>query len=322
MATLFISDYVCEDGLETLKSSGIDYEMWNRNRQGQLDLETYFQKIKGAKAILSHLGDKIDAAFLQKTSGIKVIANYAVGHNNIDSKKAKELGIVVTNTPDVLTEATAEGALALMMATVRNYRASQHFIDNGEWTRFNSMLLPGRELKGLTLGVVGLGRIGARLAQMCERAFDMKILYHTRSGKSPLAEKSYEAATLDELLQRSDIVVALCPLNDDSRFMFNKETFGKMKKNAFFINVARGEVHQEQDLIHALSTGVIAGAGLDVYSPEPISMDSKLLKLKNVYLTPHFASGTIEARAAMTKLCVANIISVLGGKAPLTAVNL
>lgn len=318
---VFITSQIHKNGLELFSQAGIEIDVWDKEKQGVLNRETMIEKAKQADALVTLLSDKIDANFIEQCSNLKIIANYAVGYNNIDYNKAKEFGIVVTNTPAVLTEATAEGTVALILATIRNFRAAQHLIDKGQWLRFESMLLMGIELKGKTLGMVGLGRIGARVAEICEQGFGMKIIYTNRSGQSPFAKKNFTAVAFDELLTQSDIISVLCPLNDESKNLFNEKTFSKMKRTSFFINSARGEIHDEKALYEALRDGVIAGAGLDVYNPEPIKMDSPLLKLPNIYLTPHIASSTHEARSAMTKMVAENIIRVFNNQNALTKVN-
>lgn len=318
---VFITSKIHPQGMELFSRAGIEVELWDKEIQGPLTREKMIEKAKQVDGLVTLLADQIDATFLNECKNLKIVANYAVGYNNIDCAKAKELGIVVTNTPDVLTEATAEGTVALILATIRNFRAGQHLIDQGKWTRFESMLLLGTEMKGKTLGMVGLGRIGARVAEICEAGFGMKVLYQNRSGKSTYAKPSFKAVSFEELVREADIISVLCPLNSESKNLFNEKTFKMMKPSAYFINSARGEIHDEKALYEALRDGTIAGAGLDVYNPEPIKMDSPLLTLPNVYLTPHFASATHEARSAMTKMVAENIIRVLNKQEALTKVN-
>lgn len=318
---VFITSKIHNNGLELFSQAGIDIEVWDKEKQGILTREKMIEKAKQVDGLVTLLADQINADFLEQCRHLKIIANYAVGYNNIDYIKAKELGITVTNTPDVLTEATAEGTVALILATIRNFRAAQHLIDEGKWTRFESMLLLGTELKGKTLGMIGLGRIGARVAEICEQGFGMKVLYMNRSGKSSFAKSTFKAATFDEILAQADIISVLCPLNNESKNLFNEKAFKKMKPTAYFINSARGEIHDEKALYEALRDGTIAGAGLDVYNPEPIKMDSPLFKLPNIYLTPHIASATHEARSAMTKVVATNIIRVFNKQDALTKVN-
>ena len=318
---VFMTSKIHPQGMELFSQAAIEVEAWDREKNGPITREMMIEKTKKVDGLVTLLADQIDAAFLTECKHLKIISNYAVGYNNIDCVKAKELGIIVTNTPDVLTEATAEETVARILATIRNFRAAQHLIDQGKWKRCESMLLLGTELKGKNLGMVGLGRIGARVAEICELGFGMKVIYQNRAGKSPYARPSFTPMPFEQLVKEADIISVLCPLNNESRNLFNEKTFKMMKKSAYFVNSARGEIHNEKDLFEALRDGTIAGAGLDVYNPEPIQMDSPLFTLPNIYLTPHIGSATHEARSAMTRMVAENIVRVFNNQEAITKVN-
>ncbi|GAB4117069.1 MAG: D-glycerate dehydrogenase [Thermoflexibacter sp.] len=310
MEKVFISRRIPNKGIETLKNAGLEVKVW-----GSAIPPTYeelLDKTAQADALICMLSDKIDSHFLKKNTHLKVISNYAVGFNNIDIQIATDLGIPVGNTPDVLTEATADHAFTLMLAVARKILDSNKSILEGKWKNWEPMGFLGQDLRERTLGIVGMGRIGQEMARLCQNAFDMKILYFSNTAK-PETEKKLHAkkVSFDELLEQSDVISVHTNLNESSRGIFNKEAFQKMKKNAIFINTARGEIHDEIALTEALSNGLIWGAGLDVTNPEPMSIDNPLLSLPNVVITPHIASATIDTRANMSFIAAQNIIKGL-----------
>lgn len=310
MEKVFISRRIPNKGIEALKNAGLEVKVW-----GSAIPPTYeelLDKTAQADALICMLSDKIDSHFLRKNTHLKVISNYAVGFNNIDIQTATDLGIPVGNTPDVLTEATADHAFTLMLAVARKILDSNRSILEGKWKNWEPMGFLGQDLRERTLGVVGMGRIGQEMARLCQSAFDMKILYFAHTAKPEIEKKLHaKKVSFDELLEQSDVISVHTSLNESSRGIFNKEAFQKMKKNAIFINTARGEIHDEIALTEALSNGLIWGAGLDVTNPEPMSIDNPLLSLPNVVITPHIASATIDTRANMSFIAAQNIIKGL-----------
>ncbi|PLS02678.1 2-hydroxyacid dehydrogenase [Neobacillus cucumis] len=274
-----------------------------------------------ADALFTVLADSIDDSVLTAGKNLKVVANLAVGFNNIDLKTANEKGIAICNTPDVLTDTTADLTFGLLMAAARRMVEAAEFVKEGKWQSWSPFLLAGHDIHHKTLGIVGMGRIGETVAKRAT-GFDMNILYYNRTRK-PEAEKQLGVhyTSFDELVEKSDFIVCLTPLTPETENMFTREVFQKMKPSAIFINAARGAVVDEQALQEALEAGEIAGAGLDVFQREPIAADHPLLKLPNVVALPHIGSSSTETRTSMVNLCVENIISVLEGKEPKTLVN-
>jgi glyoxylate reductase len=238
-----------------------------------------------------------------------VIAQFGVGYDNINVPEATKYGVAVGNTPGVLTDATADTAFALLLSVARKTVYVHKQILAGNWRSFEPNRRLGVELKGKTLGILGLGRIGAEMARRCKGAYGMNIIYHNRKNNIE-AEKELGARLVswDELLRESDIISAHCALTDETRGIFNKDAFDKMKKSAIFINTARGPVHNEEDLYRALMSRRIWGAGLDVTNPEPMAADNPMLSMENVVVLPHIGSATIEARTGMARLAAENII--------------
>ncbi|OGR12008.1 MAG: D-glycerate dehydrogenase, partial [Desulfobacula sp. GWF2_41_7] len=240
---------------------------------------------------------------------LEIISQFAVGYDNIDIAAATDLGIPVGFTPDAMSEATADIAFGLMIAVARNMFFMHKTIIHGQWGYFNPTGHLGIELKQKTLGIFGLGRIGLKMAQRCQNAYDMKILYHNRT-RNTKAEKLVDATCVgfDELLAKSDIVSVHCALTPETRHVFDLKAFKKMKPSAVFINTARGPIHHEKDLTQAVKEGLIRGAGLDVTDPEPMAKDNPLLFMENVCVLPHVGSATMEARNQMSILAAMNII--------------
>lgn len=278
-------------------------------------------KSENPDAIISLLTDKIDTSVFESAPNAKIVANYAVGFDNIDLEAAKARDITITNTPEVLTEAVAEHTATLIMAAGRRVVEGDVFLRAGEYRSWNPLLLLGMEFKGKTLGVVGCGRIGKRLAEIMHNGFGMQVAYFDRQ-QNPDMESMLEARyarEIDELLSISDIVSVHLPLTDETRHLFNQERFSKMKPGAIFVNTARGAIVDEKALAAALRAGTLSAAALDVFENEP-AVEPELLTLKNVILTPHIASATREARDQMSIVAADNVIAVLGGRPPLNPV--
>ena len=270
--------------------------------------------VKWCDALLCLLTDHIDQQIIDANPGLKVISNYAVGFDNIDVKYATQKKIPVTNTPGVLTDAVAEHTLALMMALARRIPESDQFTKKKKYHGWEPMLLLGTQLKGKTLGIIGLGRIGLGLAERAVRGMGMNVLYYDLKKNSQF-EKKYGAkkASINTILKKADFVSLHVPLLPTTKHLIGKPEFALMKKTAFLINTSRGPVIDEKALVTALKKKQIAGAALDVFEFEP-KVVSGLEKFNNVILTPHIASATMEARAAMSKIAAENILAVLSGK--------
>lgn len=285
-----------------------------------LSREELIQGVKGRDGILCLLTDVIDEDVLTAAQGAKIFANHAVGFNNIDVEAATRLGMMVTNTPGVLTDATADLTWALIMAVARRIVESDEFTRAGKYKGWGPMLLLGESVTGATLGIVGAGRIGAAVAER-SRGFKMKILYADTVPNETL-EKDFRAkrVPLDELLKQSDFVTLHVPLLTETTHLIGERELAMMKKTAFLINTCRGPVVDEKTLIDALRSGRIAGAGLDVYEYEP-DIEPGLKGLKNVILLPHIGSATVEARTRMAVMAAENLVAGLKGERPPNLVN-
>ncbi len=276
---------------------------------------------RGAEGVLSNVTEKMDAEFMDAAGdGLKVIANMAVGYDNVDVEAAKERGIVVTNTPGVLDETTADTAFMLLLAAARRLGESERTLRAGNWEWWGPKLFVGVDVWGKKLGIVGMGRIGQAVARR-GRGFGMEVLYHNRSRKED-AEKELDAryADLEELLETADFVSVHTPLTDETRHLIGPGELDKMKPTAVLVNTSRGPVVDEGALADALSEGRIFAAGLDVYEEEPV-VHPKLLQLENAVLAPHIGSGSQETRDGMAVLAAENIVAVLSGEGPKTPVG-
>jgi glyoxylate reductase len=266
-----------------------------------------------ADAAIVTLGDRIDAETIHAATRLKILANYAVGHNNIDLAAARQRGLTVTNTPDVLTDATADLTWALLLATARRVVEGDALIRSGRWTGWSPTQLLGAEVSGKTLGIIGMGRIGQAVARRAV-GFRMPVRYHTRQ---PLATSSlsreWEHRSLRDLLGEADVVTIHVPLTPATRHLIGARELAWMRPTAYLINTARGPIIDEWALADALKLGIIAGAGLDVYEREP-AIHSAMAQLKQVVLLPHLGSATLHARVQMGLVCLENIQAVLDGR--------
>ncbi len=281
--------------------------------------EEYRKYAFDADALICLLSDKITPEIIDSIPGLKIIANYAVGYNNIDTEYAASSGIIVTNTPDILTDATADLAFALILACARNVVVGDKFLREGKFDGWKPKLLLGKDLKGKTLGIIGAGRIGAATAERAA-AFGMNILYYSRS-ENKLLEKSISAVRveLDKLMRESDVVSLHIPLTENTKNLLDASKLDLMKKDAILVNTARGETLDEQHLIKMLKEKRLFSAGFDVYVNEP-DINHKLIELENAVLLPHLGSATFDTRDRMALLAAENVINVLTGKAPVTPV--
>lgn len=265
-----------------------------------------------ADAAIVTLGDRIDAETIHAATRLKILANYAVGYNNIDLAAAQERGLIVTNTPDVLTDATADLTWTLILATARRVVEGDALVRSGRWTGWSPTQLLGTEVSGKTLGIIGMGRIGQAVAHRAV-GFRMPVRYYTRQ---PQTSRSFpcewEYRSLQDLLRESDVVTIHAPLTPATHYLIGARELSWMKPTACIVNTARGPIVDEGALVHALKTGIIAGAGLDVYEREP-ALHAGLAQLKQVVLLPHLGSATVDARVQMGLVCLKNIHAVLDG---------
>lgn len=283
--------------------------------------EELLEGVKGKDALLSLLTDTIDAEVMDAEPKLKVIANYAVGFNNIDVAAATERGIPVTNTPGVLTDTTADLAFTLLVATARRIVEADKFMRAGKYQGWAPMLFLGQDIHHKTLGIVGFGRIGQAMAKRA-MGFEMKILYTDAQRAPKEVEEKYgaEFTTLEDLLRRSDFVSLHVPLLESTRHLISDAQFDMMKKTAILINTARGPVVDEKALVRALKAGKIAGAGLDVFEREP-EFEPELAEMDNVIMVPHIASASVETRTKMATMAAENAIAVIKGEVPPNLVN-
>ena len=279
------------------------------------------EAVRGAIGVLSTATEKMDAEFMDAAGdGLRVIANMAVGYDNIDVAAAEERGIVITNTPGVLDETTADVAFMLLLAAARRLGESERVLRAGKWEWWGPKLFTGPDVWGKKIGIVGMGRIGRAVARRA-RGFGMDILYHNRT-RNPEAENELNARYLDlgELLEEANFVSIHTPLTDETRYLIGAAELENMKPDAVLVNTSRGPVVDEAALAEALANGGIFAAGLDVYEEEP-KVHPKLLELENVVLAPHIGSGSIETRDKMAALAAENIVAVLSGVEPKTPVD-
>ena len=307
------------NGIKMLQDAGYEVVISPHNRS--LERQELLNFIQGADGVLCMLTDKVDQEFINACGPqLKIVANYAVGTDNLDLPTLLSHNMVATNTPEVLTEAVAEHTFALIMVITRRI-VEAHKLAQTESAKFGPEVLLGMELKGKTLGVLGLGRIGLRVAEM-GKAMGMSVVYYDVKQNTDFEIKvgAEFKATPEELLTISDVVSVHVPLLDSTRHLINSERLKMMKKTAYLINTSRGPVVDEAALVEALKNGVITGAALDVGETEP-KWAQGLVDLPNVVLTPHIASATVESRSAMGELAAKNIIAVLSGQPPLTPVK-
>ncbi|MDP4128927.1 MAG: D-glycerate dehydrogenase [Bacteroidota bacterium] len=317
---VFVTRIIPEAGLRLMKDAGLEISQWTEKRD--LTPQELIDHCKPVDALLSAGTNQIDKTFLNACAHLKVISLHSVGYDRVDVPTATALKIPIGNTPGVLTDATADVAFLLILAASRKAFYLHESIERGDWGFFEPKANLGIEIRGKTLGVFGLGKIGFELARCCATAFGMKIIYHNRN-RHQQAEKELKAewVSFDELLRQSDVLSVNTALTPETKGKFNKEAFGKMKPCAIFINAARGGIHNEPDLIEALQKQTIWGAGLDVTDPEPMRPDNPLLRMPNVAVLPHIGSATVETRNAMAVIAAKNIIAGVKGERLLFSVN-
>lgn len=333
MAKVFITRPIPEAGLKLLRDKGYEVIVNEAARERAATQEEMIAALRQAQgegkpfdAMLSVLTDKITAEIMDAGSSaspsqggptLKIIANYAVGFDNVDVEAAKQRGIMVTNTPGVLTDTVAEHTFALMLAIARRVSEADRFARADKYRAWGPELLLGMDVSGKTLGIVGLGQVGSRVAYYAAKGFGMKVLYYDPKRNKNF-EKEYGAkriANIDDLLPQCDFVSIHVPLLDSTRHLISEERLKKMKPTAYLVNTSRGPIIDEKVLAAALKNGIIKGAAVDVFEFEP-EITPELKSLDNIILTPHIASATRETRDKMAELAATNIIEALEGKMP------
>ncbi len=316
--TIYITKQIPDAGLELLHKN--EYNVVVRKKKSIITQREMVKETKQVDALMCMLTDPVKRDVIESMEQCKVISTYAVGFNNIDVATATEKGITVTNTPGVLTDATADIAFGLLLAAARHFIAGDEMTRKGKFIGWDPMLLLGKPVAGKTIGIIGAGRIGSAMAERAA-GFGMKILYYSRTQK-PKLEKKVQArkVSLNTLLKQSDFVSLHCPLTSDTHHLLGEAELKVMKTSAVLINTARGEVVDEKALARALRKKEIFAAGLDVFEQEP-KVERALLSLPNVVLLPHIGSGTDETREKMARIAANNIIGILEGKGKVYRVN-
>jgi len=311
---IFITRKLTEEAVAPLHEK-FDVRMWDEESVA-VPRTILLKEVAEADALWSVLADSINREVFEAGTKLKIVANMAVGYNNIDLEAAKEYDVIITNTPGVLTETTADLAFALLLATARKLISAENEIRKGNWTSWAPMRFTGMDVGGATLGIIGMGRIGEAVARRA-KGFDMQVLYHNRNRK-PDAEVEYglEFRELDTLLKEADFVIILAPFTPETAGMIGARELDLMKNTGVLINVARGGIVDEAALYDALKNGTIWAAGLDVFEKEPVPLDHPLLTLPNVTVLPHIGSASIKTRLAMMNLNAQAITDVLEGRKP------
>jgi len=315
---VFVSRKIPQAGIEYLENAGLKVDVYPEDQV--IPREELLRRISDYDALLSVLTEVVDDELLTMAEELKIVANYAVGYNNIDIPACTKRKIAVTNTPDVLTDTTADLTFTLMLSVAKRIIEGDNMVRTNNFKGWNPMLLLGSDVSGKTLGILGAGRIGSAMAVRAH-GFNMQLLYHdtTRNGN---IESNYQAkyVSLDELLNRSDFVTLHIPLNENTTHIINADRLKKMKNTAFLINTSRGPVIDEQALVSALKNKEIAGAGLDVFEDEPV-LAPGLAELSNTVLLPHIGSATVETRDKMALMAADNIVNMAQNKIPPNILN-
>lgn len=314
---VFITRRIPEAGPEALRAAGHEVMVWPEDRP--MTAGELLEASARAEGLVTMLNDRIDAGFLEKRSNVRAIANYAVGYNNIDVGACSARGVGVSNTPGVLTNATAEIAWMLLMMAARRGAEGERVMRKKGWSGWEPLQLLGVDVVGRTLGLIGAGRIGLRVAKMAT-GFDMRILYHNRKANPEMEALGANLVPLERLLRESDFVSVHVPLTEGTRHLIGAAELGWMKPTAVLINTARGPVVDEGALVEALRARTLFAAGLDVYEEEP-KVHPELYGLENVVLLPHIGSATIEARSRMAAMACENMVAMLAGRKPPFPVN-
>ena len=314
---VFLTRKIPDDGIRILKDAGLEIEIFPYDRIPRK--EEIIAAVRNADALISLLTDKIDKEIIDSAPKLKVIGNYAVGYNNIDVEYAKKKGIIVTNTPGVLTDATADLTFALILAAARRVVEGDKFVRQGKFNGWAPMLMLGKDVWGATIGIIGAGRIGQAVARRA-KGFNMRILYYSRTRKEEMEkELGAKFVSLEDLLKESDIITLHVPLTPKTKHLIDYEEFEIMKDGAILINTSRGEVVNEEAMLNALKSGKLFAAGLDVFYNEP-NVNPELFKMDNVVLTPHIGSATERTRRKMAEMVCNDVVRVLIGEEPMNKV--
>lgn len=314
----YVTRELPERGLKIIKER-FDAEVWRE--YAPPPKKVIIDKVKDVDALVSLLSDKIDAEVFNVASKLKIVAQLAVGFDNIDVQEATKRGIYVTNTPEVLTDTTADFAWALLMAIARRVAEADKYVRSGRWkVGWHPAMLQGRDVYGATMGIVGAGRIGHAVAKRAT-GFSMKILFYDVIPRPEMESLGAKRVDLDTLLKESDFVSIHVPLMKETYHLINAEKLKLMKKTAYLINNSRGPVVDEKALYQALKEGRIAGAGLDVFEQEPTPLDNPLLKLDNVVVAPHISSASYGTRSRMAEMVAENLVAFFEGKKPPNLIN-
>ena len=296
-----------------IKKARVFFDVDVRNSVLPTSKTELINALQNYDAIITAIGDKFDEEiFLNiRSPRTKIISNFGVGYDHLDLKAASKSKILVTNTPDVVTDATADIAMTLILMTARRAIEGDKLVRSGKWKGWNPMQMLGTHVTGSTVGIIGMGRIGKAIALRCNMGFGMPVVYYNRSKVDKVDLKnSYQASSLNELLSVSDVVVISIPGGPDTYHLIDKKAFDQMKSGSILINIARGEIVKESDLITALRDKNISGAGLDVYEFEPL-VSSKLIDLENVVLLPHLGTAASSVREEMGFIALQNVITIL-----------
>ncbi len=313
---VFVTRVIPEVGLKKIQEH-CDMDLWTDPLPPPRD--ELLRRVEDCQGLVSLLTDTVDAELMDRAPRLVVVSNFAVGFNNIDVAAATQRGIAVGNTPGVLTDATADMAVTLLLAAARRLVEGHHYTLSGQWKTWEPLGHIGQDLVGKTLGIVGMGRIGFATARRLHRGWDMQVLYYdVRRNEHAERELGARQVDFDTLLQESDFISIHTNLDESTRGLFNREAFRKMKPTAVLVNTARGPIVVQEDLRQALEEGELFAAGLDVTDPEPIPPDDPLLKLPNVIVAPHIASATVRSRNRMAEIAAENLLAGLQGR-PLPA---
>jgi lactate dehydrogenase-like 2-hydroxyacid dehydrogenase len=295
------------------------YSLADNQDDRTLPPEELAQRLAAADGALVAGGERIDEALLAACPRLKIVSNIAVGYNNFDLTACTRHGVMATNTPDVLTETTADHAWALLLAAARRVGESERWLRAGHWKRWTFDMFPGADINGKTLGVIGMGRIGRAIARRAA-GFSMRVVYHNRKRLPPDEEGGATWVGKDELLREADHVIVVVPYSPGTQHLVGAAELAQLKPTAVLVNIARGGVVDDAALVRALRDGQLAAAGLDVYEGEP-ELNPGLLELENVVLTPHIASSTRATREAMARLAMRNLAEALAGRRPPSLLN-
>lgn len=316
---VYVSRSLPGNGMKLIKKR-FSTEVWPKDAAPPK--EALIEKAANVDALVTLLSDELDEELFEAAPNLKIVAQYAVGFDNIALQEAVKRGIYVTNTPGVLTETTADFAMALLLAVARRVVEANDRVKSGQWNvGWHPKMLLGRDVYGATLGIIGLGRIGSAVARRAQ-GFDMEVLYYNSSRKEHLEEEvGVTYAQLERLLQRSDFVSVHVPLKEETFHLIDEEKLKQMKSTAILVNNSRGAVIDERALYKALKNGWIAGAGLDVFEQEPTPQTNPLLTLENVVVAPHISSGSYKTRSKMSNMVAENLIAFSEGRIPPNLVN-